>query len=120
MNENQAPSDKIPIKDMAKAVLLSGRLTEMHVKNLQTYPFIIFNGLEEAETVYDINTNREAQNDVHSSVDYYISFKKGSKQPNKQESIKLIGYLTNAIATLLWHGIDVRVFNKKTGKQLGE
>ena len=110
----------VPVKDLAKAVLLSGRLSEMHIKNLQTYPFIIFNNVEEAEMIYDINTDRNSQADTPSVIEYHILFKSGSRAPNKKEAIKLIKYLTDAVATLLWAGIEVKVLNKKTGKVLGE
>ena len=115
MLENQ-----IPIRDLTKAVLLSGNLSETHVKNLQTYPLIIFNGVEEVETHYDINTDRSTVRETPSFVEYHLTFKKGTRQLKKEELDKRLKYLTDAIATLLWNGIEVRVFNKKTGRKLGE
>ena len=115
MLENQ-----IPIKDLAKAVLLSGNLSDIHIKNIQTYPLIIFNGVEEVEAHYDINTDRSTVRETPSFIEYHLTFKKGTRQPKKEELEKRMKYLTDAIATLLWTGIEVRVFNKKTGTRLGE
>lgn len=42
------------LKDLYKGCVLTGRLSEVHIKNMQTYPFGAFDGVTEVATSYDI------------------------------------------------------------------
>lgn len=52
-------SDKVPLGDLTKLGLFFGRVSEVHIKNLQSFPFIYFNDLKEAKLDYDIGSTRE-------------------------------------------------------------
>lgn len=43
------------VRDMAKLVHLSGRISEFHEKNLKQYAFIFFDGVKEASIEYDFS-----------------------------------------------------------------
>src|ERR1035437_3140045 len=43
------------VKDMAKLVHLSGRISEFHEKNLKNYALIFFDGVQEAAIEYDFS-----------------------------------------------------------------
>jgi len=51
-------SDQQPsLQDLTKLVLFSGRLSEIHIKNLQAFPFIFFNDhASDPKLDYDIQT----------------------------------------------------------------
>lgn len=114
MLENQ-----IPAKDLAKASLFAGTLTESQTRSLEMFPFIVFK-VDEVQTDYDINLNRDPENKVKSYVHYTVSFKEDMTQLDKEQISKLLTYLQGSIDTLFWSGIELKVFDKKTGKQLGE
>jgi hypothetical protein len=48
------------IKDMAKLVLVAGKISDVHVKNMQMYPLIYFDGVKEARIDYDLSHQADA------------------------------------------------------------
>lgn len=55
-------SDKTPsLQDLTKLVMFSGRLSSVHIKNLEAFPFIYFNDLNEAKLDYSIETTDKKQ-----------------------------------------------------------
>lgn len=51
-------SDQTSIQDLNKLVMFSGRLSEVHIKNMKSFPWIFFNDLKEFKLDYSIGTKR--------------------------------------------------------------
>lgn len=108
---------KETVKDMAKLVLVSGKLSDVHVKNMQMYPLIFFNAVKEAKIEYDLSHKADALVDKHNDltiktpyrnnvVTYYLSLDEKS-QDNLD---KRFSALEASIRTLFWNDIAIEVF----------
>ncbi len=49
----------IPMEELNRMVLMTGRITKAHEKNLGNFPYIFFNELKEAKLDYRIGTSSE-------------------------------------------------------------
>ena len=49
-------SESTSLKDLKNLMMFFGRVPEIHVKNLQSAPFIYFDGVKEAKLDYDLDT----------------------------------------------------------------
>ena len=93
-------SESTSIKELTKLNLLFGRISEVHVKNLQSFPFIYFNDLTEVKLAYDIATKREG----FSSVTYdLIITKENDLLPKRFEA------LSTAVKAIFWEDISVKI-----------
>ena len=102
------------VVELNKGMLLAGRLSEVHVKNLQTYPFLVFDGLLDTAAIdYDITPATKQQNT--SFITYNLFFKKD--RPENFEELK--DTLIKMVKTLFWKDMKVNVFigDKKDGQE---
>lgn len=95
------------VRELAKLSILSDRISEFHEENLQTYPFIFFNGVKEAKI--DYNLKRGEKN----YVSYDIALKDGSENPSLEKRLES---LDKSIKNLFWKEVSVSVYlnGKKT------
>lgn len=106
------------VKDMAKLVLVSGKISEMHMKNMQMYPLIYFEGVKDARVEYDLSHRADALVDKDNNltvntpirnnvVTYYINLDPNVKNDNLD---KRYAALEASIRTLFWKDLTVEVF----------
>jgi hypothetical protein len=106
------------VKDMAKLVLVAGKISDMHVKNMQMYPLIYFNGVKTVKIDYDLSHKADALvdkdnnltiNAPHRSnvVTYYLTMHEGAVNDKLD---KRYAALTASIRTLFWKDVVVEVF----------
>jgi len=106
------------VKDMAKLVLVSGKISETHVKNMQMYPLIYFDGVKEVKIDYDLSHKADALVDKdnnltvnapyrHNTVAYYLTMYDGAKNENLDRRFMA---LEASIRTLFWKDVTVEVF----------
>ena len=106
------------VKDMAKLVLVAGKISDVHVKNLQMYPLIYFDGVKEAKIDYDLSHKADALVDKdnnltinapyrHNVVTYYLTLFPGAKNDNLD---KRFAALEASIRTLFWKDVILEVF----------
>jgi hypothetical protein len=94
-------SDKLTIKDLNKLILISDKLSEIHVKNLQEYPFIFFNDVEEVKIEHDISIKIKNSSFVH----YYLTLSK------ENDNIKIrFEHLEKSIKALFWKEVQVKLY----------
>lgn len=53
-------SEPTSLKDLRSLMMFFGRIPETHVKNLQSAPFIYFDGVKEVNVEYDLDTKAKS------------------------------------------------------------
>ena len=95
---------KQQLREMAQLAILSGRISEVHEKNLKMYPFIFFEGVDTCTIDYDLS--REGESLKH-WIAYHLTL---DMEANKGISMdKRFSAIEQAIRTLLWNDIEVQV-----------
>lgn len=117
------------IKDMAKLVHLSGRISSFHEKNLKMYPYVFFDGVRGAEIEYDFShrpsdsgpkespkTPDEFYKEIgkaamnmrsDSYVAYRLKIADGVVQPNSDKRYEA---LEKAVRSLFWNDVIIKVY----------
>lgn len=104
------------VSDLKKLVILSGRLSEIHINNLKMFPFAFFDGLKSVELDFDLDIEKER--DGRMIVNYRLKFKKGfSKIDNLTARCAA---LENAVKNLLWKEVEVSIYKNKSNKKLNK
>ena len=113
------------VEDHKKMLLASGQLSEFQLKNLKTWPYIVFNTeiLDSLEIHYNFQNpsydpekgleDQEAQELCAGAITYNFKFKKGSKVDKEGKKLAL-DQLTLWTKFLFWKNTDV-VF-KRNGR----
>lgn len=94
------------LHEMNKLMILSGRLSDMHVLNLKTYPKVFFDDVVSAEVKYDFTPPLPGEKSEFPGgiVGYTI---KVSKWPEDYE--KRCQHLERAVKTLFWSDTHVTI-----------
>ena len=106
------------VKDMAKLVLVSGKISDVHVKNLQMYPLIYFDGVKEATIDYDLSHKADALVDRENNltvsapyrnnfITYHITLHEGAKNDKIE---KRFAALEASVRTLFWKDVILEVY----------
>lgn len=106
------------IKDMAKLILVSGKISEVHVKNLQMYPLIYFDGVKEAKIDYDLSHKADALVDKDNNltvnapqrnnvVSYHLTMHPNALNLNL---VNRFGALEASVRTLFWKDVIVELY----------
>lgn len=107
---------------MAKLVLVSGKISDVHMKNMQMYPFIYFNGVKEVKIDYDLSHKANALVDKDSNltvnaptrnniVTYRITLYDNAQNENLE---RRFAALEASIRTLFWRDVAVEIlFNDR-------
>lgn len=106
------------VKDMAKLVLVSGKISETHEKNMKMYPFIYFDGVREVKIDYDLSHKADALVDRNNDltirapyrsnfVAYYLTMRPGATNDKLE---KRFAALEASIRTLFWSDVIVECY----------
>ena len=99
------------LKDLKKGAILTGRLSETHVKTLQTAPFIFFDGLVEVKISYNLVTDSKGLvSGLGSTVKFTLDF--GSKYEPDQYHKKRIQALVGTVHTILWPEVEIAIVDQ--------
>lgn len=93
------------LKDLTKLGVFSGRVSEVHMKNLQSFPFVFFNGIKEVSIDYDVSQSKEGQSYVKYNIDLQ------GDNDNVQYRCHCI---ENAVRSVFWKEINVIVCINET------
>lgn len=88
------------LKDLTKLVMFSGRLSQVHVKNLEAFPFIFFNGVKEAKIEHDISTIK----DIPSSISYDLTLDGENDFPEMRYRA-----IEGAVRSLFWKEMKLKL-----------
>lgn len=108
------------IKEMAKMIVLSNRISDVHEKNIKMWPFIMFNGVSTVKIDYDLSRRDDVDIDNknnltvkspirNSFIAYYLSMDPyyENLNPNLDKRFKA---LEDSVRSLFWKDISVEVF----------
>lgn len=111
------------VKEMAKLVIYSNKISEIHEKNMKMYPFVFFEGIKSVKIDYnleridDVNLDKLHNLTINkptnaSYVKYILDIDTSIEQSNID---RRFAALEASIRTLFWKNIVVEiVFNDKT------
>ena len=97
------------LREMAYLTALSGRISEVQVKNLQMFPLVYFNSVDEVKIEYDLaplKTMDDSPTFSNSLVSYYLTL-------NELENVDLdkrFLALENSVRQLFWSDIKIEVY----------
>jgi hypothetical protein len=94
--DKQSPS----IKDLTSLGIFSGRISEVHFKNLQSFPFMFFGDLTQVALDYDIGQKKEQ----NSWVSYDLSISKENDSLDKR-----FFALESAVRAIFWKEVVVKI-----------
>lgn len=97
----------IDLKELNQGMLISGRLSEVHIHNLKQYPFLVFSNIESIEINYNIQPLFDNQDGSY--VEYTLKFKDGIKKIDSKKSKENKAILTNMVQVLLSKKIRVDI-----------
>lgn len=106
------------VKDMAKLVVASNRISEVHEMNLKTYPFIFFEQITEAKIDYDLYVRHDVDLDgknnltikkplTNCHVSYYLTLNEDANKTNLQRRFET---LENSVRALFWKDLSVEIY----------
>lgn len=99
------------LKDLKRGAILTGRLSDVHVKTLQSAPFIFFDGISEVKISYNLITDPSAQiPGLGSTVKFSLDF--GSKYEPDEHHEKRLNALFATVHTILWPEVEVMVVDQ--------
>lgn len=93
-------SDSNNIQELTKLMVFSGRLSEVHTKNLEAFPFIFFNGVKKAKIEHNISTTK----DIPSIISYEIDLDGENNFPEKRYEA-----LHAAVKSIFWKEIQLKI-----------
>jgi len=100
------------LKDLKKGAILTGRLSEVHVKTLQSAPFVFFDGLIEVKVSYNLVFDSAAEvPGIGSTVKFTLDF--GSPYEPDQYHEQRLNALIATVHTLLWPEVEVIVVDQE-------
>lgn len=111
------------MQELARLTLLSNKLSDVQLKNLQMYAFVFFDGVKELKLDYDLSNNMEVESEEdaknidvtykfhpksdHLRVSYYLTVTPGTEQPNIE---RRFASLESSVRHILWKDIKVQLF----------
>ena len=99
----------INLKDLNKGMLISGRMSEVHIHNLKQYPFLAFENLDSVEISYNVQPLLDRESGSY--VEYILKFKKTPKTLAQGSEI-----LKKMVSVLLSAEVRVDIAYKKGNK----
>jgi hypothetical protein len=107
------PTTQELLSEMARLTALSGRISDIQIKNLQTFPLIFFNGIKEIKIDYDlapVKTMDDSPTFSNSRVSYYLAL----TEDNNEGLDRRFFALEESVRTLFWKDVTLEVyFNDK-------
>jgi hypothetical protein len=110
------------VKDMAKLAIYSNRISEIHEKNLMTWPFVFFEGVRSVKIDYDLSRTDSVDLDKlnnltvnkptnQSFVKYFLTI---DEKIENHHLDKRFSALVKAVRDIFWKNITVEIaFNDK-------
>lgn len=110
------------LKQMAKLSITSGKISEIHVKNLQMWPLVFFNGVRTVNVKYDLTTNNCVNYETSQTgeIDYkfskpvtdhfHISYDLDIDETQDNSNIeKRFEAMEKSIQSIFWSGIPLSI-----------
>lgn len=101
------------IEEHKKMIMMTGNLSDFQLQNLKTWPFLLFDDLDNVEINYDFTKLIAKDEETLSpgSVQFNFKFKEGTKL-NKEKTKQSLNILTTWTRFLFWKETEVKFANK--------
>lgn len=115
------------LKEMASLTILSGKISDLHEKNLKLYPYIYFEKVSSVEIEYDLSHHHNIQEDhennkivlnkpiVNQLISYYLILDESANDNLENRYLAL----AKSVKTLLWKDIKVEIYFNRQIKYKG-
>ena len=117
MDHKTVSEQEQTIASHRQALLISGNLSDFQLKNLKTWPFLLFYNLETVSIEYDFSNDSATDNTMNSlcagKVTFDFKFNKRTYRTSK-ETVEALNNLTNWTKFIFWN--DSEVSFKTNGK----
>lgn len=97
------------LQEMASLTALSGRISELQIKNLQMFPLVFFNDVKEVKIEYDLSpvkTMDDSPTFSNSIVSYHLNL---DEEKNNEFEKRFLA-LEKAVKNLFWSDIKIEVY----------
>ena len=91
-----------PIGDLTKLMLFFGKVSEVHIRNLQSYPYIFFNELKECKLDYSIATVDKSEPTTF-SYDLILNLESNDRLEKRYSALE------SAVRKLFWKEAQIKV-----------
>lgn len=112
------------IREMARLSLLTNKLNDIQIKNLEMYPFVFFNGVSAIKIDYNFHNNIDVSSTEdkeavtidyniqkpetsHFRISYYLTIDESIDNINIDKRFETI---ENSVRNILWKQISVEVY----------
>ena len=106
------------LSEMARLTALSGRISDVQVKNLQMFPLVFFQEVQEVKCDYDLSHKSDVLEDTdgkliintptrNNYVAYYLTL---DETKNTEDLDKRYLALEKSVRTLFWTDLSVEVY----------
>jgi hypothetical protein len=104
----------IDLRELNQGMLISGRLSEVHIYNLKQYPFLVFNNIESIEISYNLEPLFDNQDGAY--VEYTLKFKSGLRKTDAKKIEENSKILRNMVQVLLSKKVRVDILSQQKEK----
>lgn len=114
-----SPTTPELLSEMARLTALSGRISDVQIKNLQMFPLVFFDSISEVKIDYDLSHKSDVLEDEinnkliinaptrNSYVAYYLTL---DEIVNTTDLDKRFMALDKSIRTLFWNDVSLEIF----------
>ena len=108
-----APTNEL-LKEMSRLTMLSGRVSDVQLKNLQYYPLVYFEGVAEVKIDYDLMPQKSISDEEPTKCNSLISYYLMLDESKNTDLDKRYLALEKSVQTLFWNDVKIEVyFNNK-------
>ena len=90
-------------------MIMSGTISEVHIKNLQSFPFIFFNEISECKIEYSVATTNKAER-TEFVYNITLNLESNDNLPKRYEALQ------NAVRALFWK--EAQIIIKLNGQEV--
>jgi len=97
------------LQEMAKLVIFSGKITELHEKNMKMYPYVFFEGIQSCHIDYDLSHKQIAYS-IESRSNAIVTYSLVIAEDAINDQIeKRYAALESALRGLFWKDLTVEI-----------
>ena len=112
------PSTPELLSEMARLTTLSGRISDVQIKNLQMFPLVFFEGIKEVKVDYDLSHKSDVLEDPDGKLivnaptkNHYVAYYLTLDESTNTENLdKRHSALEQSVRTLFWNDVSVEVY----------
>ncbi len=112
------PSTPELLSEMARLTTLSGRISDVQIKNLQMFPLVFFEDVKECKIDYDLSHKSDVLEDPDGKLivnaptrNHYVAYHLILDESVNAENLgKRFSALEQSVRTLFWSDVSVEVY----------